>query len=154
MIGILTGQRHNGLLPEPLPAGIQIAHKTGTLHDNAQTTSASCTSTIRPTSSRLLTTRLPTLDAGRQFIRGVSLLAYTLLEKFASWREVNPLPGVAIFRAGRGRISPRTSRCGPPAATPATADDETGAPAVQVPLPAASADEALPRPIPAPTAAP
>ena len=33
MIAILRGQQHNGLIPEPLPAGTEIAHKTGTLHD-------------------------------------------------------------------------------------------------------------------------
>jgi hypothetical protein len=40
----------------------------------------------------VLTTELPTLDAGRQFIRGVSRLAYDELEKFANWRATNALP--------------------------------------------------------------
>ncbi len=33
MLAILTGQTHNGLIPAPLPRGLAIAHKTGTLHD-------------------------------------------------------------------------------------------------------------------------
>src|SRR5450755_1172518 len=94
MIAILTGQRHNGLLPEPLPAGTQVAHKTGTLHDTLNDVGIVYLNNS-PYVIAVLTTRLPTLDAGRQFIRGVSRLAYTSFEKFASWREANPLPVLA-----------------------------------------------------------
>jgi beta-lactamase class A len=94
MIAILTGQHHNGLLPEPLPPGTQIAHKTGTLHDTLNDVGIVYLSN-EPYIIAVLTTQLPTLDAGRQFIRGVSRLAYDSLTKFASWRESNPLPGLA-----------------------------------------------------------
>ena len=33
MLDILSRQRHNGLIPRPLPPGLRIAHKTGTLND-------------------------------------------------------------------------------------------------------------------------
>jgi beta-lactamase class A len=94
MIAILTGQRHNGLLPEPLPAGTQIAHKTGTLHDTLNDVGIVYLNNS-PYIIAVLTTHLPTLDAGRQFIRGVSRLAYASLEKFALWRAANPLPDLA-----------------------------------------------------------
>jgi beta-lactamase class A len=93
MIAILTGQRHNGLLPEPLPAGTQIAHKTGTLHDTLNDVGIVYLNDA-PYIIAVLTTHLPTLDAGRRFIRGVSRLAYDSLIKFASWREANPLSGL------------------------------------------------------------
>jgi beta-lactamase class A len=93
MITILTGQRHNGLLPEPLPPGTQIAHKTGTLHDTLNDVGIVYLN-HSPYIIAVLTTDLATLDAGRQFIRGVSRLAYDSLEKFASWRAANPLPGL------------------------------------------------------------
>jgi beta-lactamase class A len=93
MIAILTGQHHNGLLPEPLPAGLAIAHKTGTLHDTLNDVGIVFLNS-EPYIIAVLTTHLPTLDAGRRFIRGVSLLAYDALEKFATWREANPLAGL------------------------------------------------------------
>jgi beta-lactamase class A len=94
MIAILTGQRHNGLLPQPLPPGTQIAHKTGTLHDTLNDVGIVYLNDS-PYIIAVLTTHLVTLDSGRQFIRGVSRLAYDALAKFASWREANPLPGLA-----------------------------------------------------------
>jgi hypothetical protein len=94
MIAILTGQRHNGLLPEPLPPGTQIAHKTGTLHDTLNDVGIVYLNNC-PYIIAVLTTHLPTLDAGRQFIRGVSRIAYDSFTKFALWREANPLPGLA-----------------------------------------------------------
>jgi beta-lactamase class A len=33
MLDILSQQKHNGLIPNPLPRGLRIAHKTGTLDD-------------------------------------------------------------------------------------------------------------------------
>lgn len=94
MIAILTGQRHNGLLPQPLPPGTQVAHKTGTLHDTLNDVGIVYLNSS-PYIIAVLTTNLPTLDSGRAFIRGVSRVAYTALEKFASWRETNPLRGLA-----------------------------------------------------------
>jgi beta-lactamase class A len=81
MINILTGQHHNGLLPQPLPAGTQIAHKTGTLHDTLNDVGIVFLGS-EPYVIAVMTTQLPTLDAGRRFIRGVSRLAYTSFEHF------------------------------------------------------------------------
>lgn len=82
MIAILTGQHHNGLLPEPLPIGTQVAHKTGTLHDTLNDVGIVFLGS-EPYIIAVMTTHLPTLDAGRQFIRGVSRLAYQSFGKFA-----------------------------------------------------------------------
>jgi hypothetical protein len=86
MIAILRGQRHNGLLPQPLPAGTAIAHKTGTLHDTLNDVGIVYLGE-QPYVIAVMTTDLPTLDAGRRFIRGVSRMAYDALGRFASWRE-------------------------------------------------------------------
>lgn len=99
MIAILTGQHHNGLLPQPLPAGTTIAHKTGTLHDTLNDVGIVYLNN-EPYVIAVLTTHLPTLDAGRRFIRGVSRLAYDALERLASWRESNPLPVVGEVAPG------------------------------------------------------
>jgi hypothetical protein len=89
MIAILRGQTHNGLLPEPLPAGTDIAHKTGTLHDTLNDVGIVFEGE-QPYVIAVMTTDLPTLDAGRRFIRGVSRMAYDALGRFASWRLENP----------------------------------------------------------------
>lgn len=93
MIAILAGQQHNGLLPEPLPPGTQIAHKTGTLHDTLNDVGIVYLNSS-PYIIAVLTTQLPTLASGRRFIRGVSRLAYDAVAKFANWRLSNPLPGL------------------------------------------------------------
>jgi beta-lactamase class A len=86
MITLLRGQRHNGLIPEPLPPGTDIAHKTGTLHDTLNDVGIVYGDGDDPYVIAVMTTDLPTLDAGRRFIRGVSKMAYTALGKFAEWR--------------------------------------------------------------------
>jgi beta-lactamase class A len=88
MIAILKGQHHNSLLPEPLPAGTSIAHKTGTLHDTLNDVGIVYEGED-PYVIAVMTTDLPTLASGRRFIRGVSRLAYDALGKFASWRGTN-----------------------------------------------------------------
>ncbi len=75
MISILAGQRHNSLLPAPLPSGIEIAHKTGSLHDTLNDVGIVFLKN-EPYIIAVMTTQLPTLDAGRTFIRSVSRLAY------------------------------------------------------------------------------
>jgi hypothetical protein len=85
MISILSGQHHNGLLPEPLPAGTLIAHKTGTLHDTLNDVGIVYLGNA-PYIISVMTTHLPSLDAGRRFIRGVSRLAYDALTRFSAWR--------------------------------------------------------------------
>ncbi|GAC1412294.1 MAG: hypothetical protein NVSMB64_22530 [Candidatus Velthaea sp.] len=93
MVQILGGQRHNGLLPQPLPPGTQVAHKTGTLHDTLNDVGIVYLGTD-PYIIAVMTTSLPSLDAGRRFIRGVSRVAYNQLERFANWREANALPAI------------------------------------------------------------
>jgi beta-lactamase class A len=88
MIQILRGQEHNSLLPAPLPAGTDIAHKTGTLHDTLNDVGIVFEGND-PYVIAVMTTNLPTLDSGRRFIRGVSKMAYNALGKFATWREAN-----------------------------------------------------------------
>jgi len=88
MLAILTGQTHNGLLPEPLPKGLQIAHKTGTLHDTLNDVGIVFRDQ-EPYVIAVMTTNLPSLSAGRRFIRRVSRLAYHDLERFGFWRANN-----------------------------------------------------------------
>ncbi|MFN2529148.1 MAG: serine hydrolase [Candidatus Baltobacteraceae bacterium] len=88
MISILSGQRHNGLIPEPLPDGVQIAHKTGTLHDTLNDVGIVYAASS-PYVIAVMTTNLPSLNAGRRFIRGVSRLAYDDLIRFGDWQETN-----------------------------------------------------------------
>ena len=88
MIDILSGQTHNGLLPEPLPAGTAIAHKTGTLHDTLNDVGIVFLNQ-EPYVIAVMATNLPTLDAGYKFIRGVSRVAYQAFTRIADWRESN-----------------------------------------------------------------
>jgi beta-lactamase class A len=105
MIAILRGQRHNGLLPQPLPAGTEIAHKTGTLHDTLNDVGIVYgRAGDDPYVIAVMTTDLPTLESGRRFIRGVSKMTYAALGKLSSWRDdaaFNPL-------AESERAAPRT----------------------------------------------
>ena len=93
MIAILAGQHHNTLLPQPLPAGTTIAHKTGSLHDTLNDVGIVFLDN-EPYAIAVMTTQLPTLDAGRRFIRGVSRLAYDELSRFADWRATNGMPAL------------------------------------------------------------
>ncbi len=94
MIAILRGQRHNGLLPQPLPRGTAVAHKTGTLHDTLNDVGIVYLGE-EPYVIAVMTTDLPTLDSGRRFIRGVSRMAYDALGRFASWRTATGYVGSA-----------------------------------------------------------
>jgi beta-lactamase class A len=127
MIAILRGQQHNGLIPEPLPLGTEIAHKTGTLHDTLNDVGIVYEGEA-PYVIAVMTTDLPTLDAGRRFIRGVSRLAYDALGRFASWRESNAMPGIP----GIEPVAPLTPD--EKMWTPAQPE----APIPEVPLPAAT----------------
>jgi beta-lactamase class A len=101
MISILTGQRHNGLIPEPLPPGTTIAHKTGELHDTLNDVGIVYLNS-EPYAIAVMATNLPTLDAGYRFIRGVSRVAYDQLSRFETWRNANdPLGAPAVGPADR-----------------------------------------------------
>jgi beta-lactamase class A len=100
MISILRGQHHNGLLPEPLPPGTPIAHKTGTLHDTLNDVGIVYGSAEDPYVIAVMTTDLPTLESGRRFIRGVSKMTYAALGKLGGWRdELNLAPAAESERA-------------------------------------------------------
>lgn len=88
MIVILSGQRHNGLLPAPLPPGLAIAHKTGTLHDTLNDVGIVYADS-EPYVIAVMTTNLPTLSSGRSFIRSVSKVTYDALQRFGTWRITN-----------------------------------------------------------------
>jgi beta-lactamase class A len=92
MLSILQGQHHNGLIPQPLPRGLEIAHKTGTLHDTLNDVGIVYLAN-EPYIIAVMTTHLPSLDLGRRFIRRVSRLAFASFERFASWRMGEGLPG-------------------------------------------------------------
>jgi len=94
MISILSGQRHNGLIPEPLPEGVQIAHKTGTLHDTLNDVGIVYAASS-PYVIAVMTTNLPSLNAGRRFIRSVSRLAYDNVIRFGDWQDTNANQPVA-----------------------------------------------------------
>lgn len=80
MLQILSAQRHNGLLPGPLPRSLRVAHKTGTLHDTLNDVGI-VDLDGSPYIICALTTHLPDLDAGRHFIRRASLLVYQAFER-------------------------------------------------------------------------
>jgi beta-lactamase class A len=99
MLAILNGQRHNKFLPKALPQGVEIAHKTGTLHDTLNDVGIVFEGEA-PYVIAVMTTDLRTLDSGRRFIRHVSRLAYDALGKFAAWREGNGFMPAAAFERG------------------------------------------------------
>jgi beta-lactamase class A len=132
MINILNGQTHNGLLPQPLPAGTQIAHKTGTLHDTLNDVGIVFLNS-EPYVIAVMTTQLPTLDAGRRFIRGVSRLAYASFEKFAERAEALP-----------SLLTPASP------SIPADVQMWTPAQALTSPEPAQAQPDATPAPSPSP----
>jgi beta-lactamase class A len=105
MLAILTGQHHNSLIPAPLPKGLSIAHKTGTLHDTLNDVGIVYLAG-EPYVIAVMTTRLPDLDVGRRFIRRVSRLTFTSFERIARWREMAGLPAFAADRPEIGAPQP------------------------------------------------
>lgn len=75
MLQILSGQRHNQLLPAWLPKGLTIAHKTGTLRDTLNDVGI-VELDGAPYIICVMTTHLADLDDGERFIRRASLLTY------------------------------------------------------------------------------
>ncbi|GAC1443723.1 MAG: serine hydrolase [Vulcanimicrobiaceae bacterium] len=96
MLAILSGQRHNTLLPMALPKDVVIAHKTGSLHDTLNDVGIVYHDN-EPYVIAVMTTRLPSLDVGRRFIRKISRIAYDELGRFSAWREDR---GIAAFDVG------------------------------------------------------
>ena len=93
MISIMTGQHHNGLIPEPLPPGTTIAHKTGELHDTLNDVGVVYLNQ-EPYAIAVMATDLPTLDSGYHFIQGISRVAYDQISRFALWRASNAAPAL------------------------------------------------------------
>lgn len=104
MLAILAGQQHNGLLPVPLPRGLEIAHKTGTLHDTLNDVGIVFLNDD-PYAIAVMTTNLPTLDLGRTFIRQVSRVAY---EAFSRSRTdvTDPIEPLAVDTVPRMPVVP------------------------------------------------
>lgn len=139
MIAIMTGQHHNGLIPQPLPRGTTIAHKTGELHDTLNDVGIVYLNS-EPYAIAVMATNLPTLDAGYRFIQGVSRVAYHELSAFSLWRAANDFAPAAPFDVTAPAVAAGTSAARdlqmwtppnlpasalPVSATPAT-EDTTG----------------------------
>lgn len=88
MIAILEHQEINTLLPEPLP-DIPIAHKTGSFDDTLN--DVGIVYAQQPYVIAVMTTNLPSLPIGRQFIRRISKVAYNHFVALAKWRAANPI---------------------------------------------------------------
>lgn len=86
MLEILAGQRHNTLLPQPLPKGLVVEHKTGTLHDTLNDVGI-VELPGSPYVICVLTTHLGDLDYGESFIRRVSRLTFDAFERVLATRE-------------------------------------------------------------------
>jgi beta-lactamase class A len=102
MISILEGDQINTLLPEPLPPGIAIAHKTGSFFDTLNDVGIVYAGDA-PYIIAVMTTHLPSLDAGRAFIRELSLLTFHEEARMAIWRN---LSGAQAFNATNGVTPP------------------------------------------------
>ncbi|MBV8750755.1 MAG: serine hydrolase [Candidatus Eremiobacteraeota bacterium] len=141
MVDILREQHINTLLPQPLPPGTEIAHKTGSLHDTLNDVGIVYEGQD-PYVIAVMTTDLPTLDAGRRFIRGVSRMAYTALGRFATWREDNDFtPAFAAATERPAALTPDQRMWAPLNAPVAPA---------AAPVPANAAPNATDPPTPAP----
>ncbi len=104
MISILEGDEINTLLPEPLPQGIPIAHKTGSFFDTLDDVGIVYGDT--PYVIAVMTTHLPSLSIGRTFIRRLSLITFKEEARMAQWRN---LVGLRPFYATNG-VTPRDLR--------------------------------------------
>jgi beta-lactamase class A len=101
MISILEDDQINTLLPEPLPQGIAIAHKTGSFFDTLNDVGIVYGDT--PYVIAVMTTHLPSLDMGRTFIRALSLMTFQQESRMATWRSI---AGIAAFDATNGVTPP------------------------------------------------
>src|SRR5215469_2946178 len=97
MLSILSQQRHNRLLPEPLPRGLIVAHKTGTLHDTLNDVGIVGLEGS-PYIICVLTTHLDDLDDGARFIRRASKATYdafvqaAMAQPYPTEAPVSPTP--------------------------------------------------------------
>jgi beta-lactamase class A len=85
MLALLAGQRHNDLLPAPLPKDLVIAHKTGTLHDTLNDVGI-VELEGAPYVICVFSTHLSDLDDGQRLIRRASLLTFRSFQTTAQER--------------------------------------------------------------------
>jgi beta-lactamase class A len=136
MLAILEGQTHNGLLPQPIPKDVKIAHKTGSLHDTLNDVGI-VYHDDEPYIIAVMTTQLPDLDLGRAFIHKVSRIAYEEFGRVATWREGE---GIAAFSAASPDLAGSTQSLSPDlkmwdSAPPEPADDNAPIEPTTVPAP-------------------
>jgi beta-lactamase class A len=101
MISILEDDQINTLLPEPLPEGVAIAHKTGSFFDTLN--DVGIVYGDAPYVIAVMTTHLPSLDMGRTFIRTLSLLTFREEARMVEWRN---FAGIGAFDATNGITPP------------------------------------------------
>lgn len=102
MISILEDDQINTLLPEPLPDDVAIAHKTGSFFDTLNDVGIVFENDA-PYVIAVMTTHLPSLSAGRAFIRSLSKMAFTNESRLAIWRDS---VGLQAFAASGGIMPP------------------------------------------------
>jgi beta-lactamase class A len=95
MIAILKADQFNTLLPAPLPGGVPIAHKTGSLFDTLNDAGIVYAGDA-PYVIAVMTTALPSKDLGRAFIHTISRLTYADELRLARWRQASGVDGTAL----------------------------------------------------------
>jgi len=135
MIAILEQQEINTLLPAPLP-GILIAHKTGSFDDTLNDVGIVYGS--EPYVIAVMTTDLPSLPAGRDFIHHISRVAYTRMEQLAHWRMENGLDSAIEAPASAAEPPAQAAPQAAPDASDANADQDVPMWGSATPAPAAT----------------
>lgn len=136
MLAILAGQQHNSLLPQPLPEGLPIAHKTGSLHDTLNDVGVVYLDS-EPYVIAVMTTNLSSLPSGRRFIHNVSRLAYQSFERMAQWRENAGLPAFQLTPPGEEPLRAPAE----PIQPIAPVDPAENAPSADAPAPSAASQQ-------------
>ncbi|MHB8392627.1 MAG: serine hydrolase [Vulcanimicrobiaceae bacterium] len=106
MIAILERDEFDSLLPEPLPSGTLIAHKTGSFHDTLNDVGIVYEPNA-PYAIAVMTTGLDDRQLGRVWIRDLSRATYHSEELLAQWRLQS---GITEFRGEVPLDSPDITR--------------------------------------------
>jgi hypothetical protein len=138
MIAILEHQEINTLLPEPLPQ-IPIAHKTGSFADTLN--DVGIVYAEEPYVIAVLTTDLPSLGAGRQFIHRISRVTYAHFQQLAKWRAANGFE--TLVQPADTSTQPAQTAPATTDSTGATEDGDQDVPMWATPAPSPSAGPAL-----------
>lgn len=102
MISILEEDQINTLLPAPLPDDVTIAHKTGSFFDTLNDVGIVFENDA-PYVIAVMTTHLPSLGAGRTFIRSLSKMAFDEESHLATWRSGE---GLQTFATANTVVAP------------------------------------------------